>query len=198
MPSGMARDLKVLDKVGTQHWALVGFAHDKWQVSPKVTVDLGLRWEYYNPIIGLAGKGSLSNYNPADNTLLVSGYGNIANDFGVKKDLNNFNPRLGVSYRLDEKTVLRAGFGGSTTPFPDNRYAFNYPVKQNNSYQTPNTYSPTPYNMGVGFPAPSILTIPENGIVNANLVKSASLFYVPQRPSAGHAVHLERGVPAGD
>ena len=179
MPSGMARDLKVLDDVGTQHWALFGFVHDKWQASSRVTVDLGLRWEYYDPLIGLAGKGSLSNFDPATNSLLVSGYGNIANDFGVKKDFNNWNPRLGVSYRIDDKTVIRSGFGASTTPFPDNRYAFNYPVKQNNSYQTPNSYSPTPYNMAAGFPAPSYFTIPESGIVDANAVVGSGLFYVP-------------------
>ncbi len=179
LPSGMARDLKVLEDVGSKHWAVYTFVHDKWQVSPRMTVDLGLRWEYYDPIIGLAGKGSLSNYDPATNSLLVSGYGNVANDFGVKKDFNNFSPRLGASFRLDEKTVIRGGFGGSTTPFPDNRYAFNYPVKQNNSYQTPNSYSPTPYNMGAGFPAPSYLSIPENGIIDANAVLGQSLFYVP-------------------
>ena len=125
-----------------------------------MTVDLGLRWEYYDPIVGIADKGSLSNYDPANNSLLVSGYGNIANDFGVKKDLNNFAPRLGASYRLDEKTVLRGGFGASTMPFPDNSYAFNFPVKQNNSYQTPNSYSPTPDNMAAGFPAPSFVHDP--------------------------------------
>jgi hypothetical protein len=179
MPSGMARDLKVLDDVGTQHWALFGFVHDKWQASSRVTVDLGLRWEYYDPLIGLAGKGSLSNFDPATNSLLVSGYGNIANDFGVKKDFNNWNPRLGVSYRIDDKTVIRSGFGASTTPFPDNRYAFNYPVKQNNSYQFPNSYSPTPYNMAAGFPAPTYLTIPESGILDANAVVGQGLFYVP-------------------
>lgn len=179
LPSGMARDLKVLEDVGSQHWALYAFVQDKWQVSPRMTVDLGLRWEYYDPIIGLAGKGSLSNYDPATNSLLVSGYGNIPDDFGIKKDFNNWSPRLGATFRLDDKTVMRGGFGASTTPFPDNRYAFNYPVKQNNSYQTPNPYSPTPFNMTTGFPAPTYLTIPENGIINADAVKAQSLFYVP-------------------
>ena len=175
----MARDLKVLEDVGSQHWAFYSFVHDKWQVSPRMTVDLGLRWEYYDPIIGLAGKGSLSNYDPATNSLLVSGYGNVADDFGVKKDFNNFSPRMGATFRLDDKTVVRGGFGASTTPFPDNRYAFNYPVKQNNSYQTPNSYSPTPYNMAAGFPAPSFLSIPDSGIIDANAVLGQSLFYVP-------------------
>ncbi len=179
LPSGMARDLKVLEDVGSQHWAFYTFIHDKWQATPKLTVDLGLRWEYYDPLTGIAGKGSLSNYDPVTNSLLVSGYGDIADDFSVKKDFNNLSPRLGASYRIDDKTVLRGGFGASTTPFPDNRYAFNYPVKQNNSYQTPNSYSPTPFNMGTGFPAPTYLQIPDNGIINANSVIGQSLFHVP-------------------
>ncbi len=177
-PSGMARDLKVLDDVGSQHWAFYTFIHDKWQASSKLTVDLGLRWEYYDPIVGLAGKGSLSNYDPATNSLLVSGYGNIADDFGIKKDYNNFNPRVGASYRIDDKTVVRGGFGASTTPFPDNRYAFNYPVKQNNSYSPLNWYSAAGA-MAAGFPTPTYLAIPDNGIVDANLVKASSLFHVP-------------------
>ncbi len=178
-PSSVQRDLKVLDDVGTRHWAVFGFVHDKWQASSKLTIDLGLRWEYYDPLVGLAGRGSLSNYDPATNSLLVAGYGAVANDFGVKKDFNNWNPRLGLSYRIADKTVVRVGFGASTTPFPDNRYAFNYPVKQNNSYQTPNNYSPTPVNMSTGFPAPTFVEIPDNGIVDANAVLTQGLFYVP-------------------
>ena len=61
-----------------------------------------------------------------------------------------------VQVSLDQpRHTLRGGFGASTTPFPDNRYAFNYPVKQSNSYSPPNSYSVTPYNMTSGFPAPT-------------------------------------------
>ena len=31
--------------------------HDKWQATPNVTVDLGLRHEYYTPLVGLTGRG---------------------------------------------------------------------------------------------------------------------------------------------
>ena len=51
----------------------------------------------------------------------------------MKNYFKNFAPRTGVSWRLNEKTVVRAGYGASTIPFPDNRYAFNFPVKQNYS-----------------------------------------------------------------
>jgi hypothetical protein len=179
-PSGIARDIKVLENPGQKHSAFFAFVHDKWQASKKVTLDLGLRWEYYTPFVGLAGKGSLSNYDPVNNQLLISGYGDNPLNIGVKQDLNNFGPRMGVSYRLAEKSVVRGGFGGSTTPFPDNRYAFNYPVKQNNSFQGPNSYSPAG-SMAAGFPGIYTATIPDNGIIPANTawLTTQSFKYVP-------------------
>ncbi len=179
-PTAIARDIKVIDNPGQKHWMFFTFIQDKWQASKRMTVDLGLRWEYYDPFVGINGKGSLSNYDPSTNSLLISGYGNNANNLGVKKDLNNFGPRLGVSYRLAEKTVVRAGFGGSTAPFPDNRYAFNYPVKQNNSFAGANGYVPAG-SMAAGFPSIYTATIPENGIIPANnaWLTSQSFKYVP-------------------
>jgi hypothetical protein len=179
-PSGIARDIKVLNNPGSKHWAFFTFVHDKYQVSKKVTLDLGMRWEYYDPFTGLNGKGSLSNYDPVTNRLVLSGYGDTPLNLGVKKDFNNFSPRLGLSYRLDDKTVVRGGFGGSTTPFPDNRYAFNYPVKQNNSFQGANSYSAAG-SMAAGFPAVYTASIPDNGIIPADTawLTSQSFKYVP-------------------
>ena len=180
-PSGIARDLKVIDEPGTKHWASFFFVHDKWQVSKRLTADLGLRWEYYNPFTGLAGQGGLSNFDPKTNSLLVSGYGNIEDNLGVKNDFNNWNPRLGLTFRLDERTVVRGGYGASTTPFPDNSYAFNFPVKQNNAFSAPNTYSAAG-SMAAGFPAPIVANIPSNGIIAANTSAfiAQSYNYVPQ------------------
>ena len=68
-----------------------------------------------------------SNYDPSTNTIQVAGYGDYDNALNVKKYFKNFAPRTGISWRLDDKSVVRAGYGASTIPFPDNRYAFNYP-----------------------------------------------------------------------
>ena len=163
-PNGVSRDLKVIDEPGTQHSAISLFMHDKWQARSNITIDLGLRWEYYTPLTGLEGQGSLSNYDPATNTLRASGYGNTSDAVNVKNTFSNLNARTGVSWRLNNETVFRVGYGGSTIPFPDNRYAFNYPVKQNYSGSTANGFQAAG-SMAAGFPAPSLVSIPQDGII---------------------------------
>jgi hypothetical protein len=163
-PNTVQRDLKVIDQPGTKHWATFLFVHDKWQARSNVTVDLGLRWEYYTPLEGLEAPGSLSNYDPATHSLRVSGFGDTDNALNVRKNFRNFAPRTGVSWRINDRTVLRAGYGAGTIPFPDNRYAFNYPVKQNYSGSAANGFQRAG-TMAAGFPAPTLLAIPSNGIV---------------------------------
>ena len=82
----------------------------------------------------------------------------------MKKNFKNFVPRTGVSWRLNQKTVVRAGYGASTIPFPDNRYAFNYPVKQNYSGSAANGFQRAG-SMAAGFPDPTLLAIPSSGII---------------------------------
>jgi hypothetical protein len=164
-PSSVTRDLKVFDEPGTKHWATFLFIHDKWQARSNVTVDLGLRWEYYSPLEGLAGQGSLANYDPSTHTIRVGGYGDLNNSLNVEKNFKNFNPRTGVSWRLGQETVLRAGYGASTIPFPDNRYAFNYPVKQNYAGSATNAFQRAGA-MAAGFPAPALLAIPQDGVIS--------------------------------
>ena len=110
---------------------LFSFIQDKWQARSNVTVDLGLRWEYYSPLAGPRGAGQPVQLRSGDpHRCTSSGYGDTDNALNVKKNFTNFAPRTGVSWRLNEKNVVRAGYGASTIPFPDNRFAFNYPVKQ--------------------------------------------------------------------
>ena len=176
-PNSVTRDLKVFDEPGTQHMATFMFIQDKWQARSNVTVDLGLRWEYYTPLAGLAGRGSLANYDPAIHSIRVAGYGDLNDSLNVKRNFTNFNPRTGVSWRLNQETVLRAGYGASTIPFPDNRYAFNYPVKQNYSGTAANGFQRAG-SMAGGFPAPALLAIPENGIIPVSGALQNSTFDV--------------------
>ena len=56
------------------------------------------------------------------------------------------------------------GTAASTIPFPDNRYAFNYPVKQNYSGSVANGFQAAG-SMATGFPAPSLVNIPQDGVI---------------------------------
>ena len=158
---------------------MFAFVQDKWQVTPKLTVDLGLRWEYYTPLVGIEDQGGLSNYDPSNNTVQIAGYGSVPQNIGVESTWTNFAPRLGAAYRFDEKTVLRAGFGTTIVPFPDNRYAYNFPVKQTEQFNAPNGFAP-PGRWPNGFGPPTFFDIPTNGIVDASIpqLRNAQLFYV--------------------
>ena len=160
------------------------FVQDKWQVSPKLTLDVGLRWEFYPPATPRFPQG-FSNYNPVNNTLELAGTGSVPMNLGLTTYYSFFSPRLGAAYRLDSSTVLRAGFGVSYTPFPDNTYAYNFPVKQNNQYSTgTSNYQPAVtangfFSMATGFPAPQLAVIPSNGIIsNPSLTQSD--FVIPK------------------
>jgi hypothetical protein len=115
-----------------QTW-LFFFASDKWLVNNKLTVDLGLRYELYPPATPRKAGGFVS-YNIANNQLVAAGLDGNPSNIGMKTDYTNFAPRLGLSYRATEKTVIRAGFGISFVPFVDNSYAYNYPIKTSTFY----------------------------------------------------------------
>ena len=65
VPSRVGRDLTVVDP-GTRHWAIFSFIHDKWQMTPKMTIDLGLRHEYYTPLVGLDSQGRAGQLRSRD------------------------------------------------------------------------------------------------------------------------------------
>jgi len=185
VPSFAGRDLAAGYFPALRGNELFLFVQDKWQVSPKFTMDFGLRWEYYGPFTPRFN-GGFSNYNPVNNTLELAGIGDVPKDLGIQKRYKNFAPRLGLAYRLSEKTVIRAGFGVTYTPFPDNTYAQNYPVKQNKQYNTLNSFGVavlddgvTPASFQNGFPAPVFAVIPTNGIITNPDPKQAD-FVIPK------------------
>lgn len=181
-PSTAGRDLFTIFP-SIRGWQFFAFGQDKWVVTPKLTVDLGLRWEFYPPYTPQF-PGGLSNYNPQNNTLVVAGISHNPSDLGMITRYKYFAPRAGLAYRLRESTVLRAGFGISYTPFPDNNYAYNYPVRQNVSYNPlVASYGPASIAPGViatwqnGFPAPSLPPVPADGIIT-NPAASTNYFTV--------------------
>jgi len=171
VPSQIQRDLAVAFPA-YRAWMVFSYLQDKWQVTQKLTIDLGLRHDFYPPATPRL-KGGFSNYDPSNNTLVVAGFGNNPMNLGRKTYATGFAPRVGMAYRLDSKSVVRAGFGLSWIPYPDNSYAYNFPVKQTNVYPNTNTFGQAQapngsfVSMATGFPAPTTAAIPDSGIINA-------------------------------
>jgi Carboxypeptidase regulatory-like domain/TonB dependent receptor len=89
------------------------YAQDTWRVTRDLTLNLGLRWDLYFPeSVNGPGNGALLNIN--DGYLHVAGIGGIPSNLGWTVDkAKQFAPRIGVTYQLDPKTVIRAGYGRS-------------------------------------------------------------------------------------
>ncbi len=117
------------------------YVADRWQASHKLTVNLGLRYEYY-PLMSRADRGlELLDYN----TFLVKlgGLGGNPKDLGFKVDKALFAPRVGVAYRLNDNTVFRAGYGKTFNPLPWSRPMRGfYPLTIAYSDAGPNSFIP--------------------------------------------------------
>src|SRR5579872_757717 len=90
----------------TYNNGLAFFAQDDFRATPKLTLNLGLRWEYFGP---LSEKRHLVSNLASDGTLAMVGTHGLSRAYN--RDLNNFGPRLGFAWSLRPKTVLRGAYG---------------------------------------------------------------------------------------
>jgi len=186
VPGLVGRDLNIYFPA-YRAWQIFIYGGDKWQVNSKLTLNLGLRWEFYPPATPQF-PGGFSNYDGSINSLVIAGVGGNPMNLGMIKKWHDFAPRIGVAYRLSGKDVIRAGFAMSYQPFEDNTYAYNFPVKQNNAFNSVSGFGPailpdgTPATLEKGFPPPLIATVPANGIipVNTPLLKNQTYFVIPK------------------
>jgi hypothetical protein len=126
-----------------REWQHALYFRDRWTPMDKLTLDLGLRWEYY-PIMHRAEGRGIDRVDPANLNVIVAGLGGNDQNNGMEAGLDNFAPRVGAIYRLNDKTVLRSGYGITYNAQPwaralrgDN----DYPVTVASTYQNADQFA---------------------------------------------------------
>ncbi len=122
--TGQAQEIAIAKQ---QQWYHGLYVQDTFQVSNKLTVNLGLRWEYPGQFSEAHGAASVflpTATDPLGTTVglplkgLVAPVSSSAYPSSVihPAKWNLFGPRVGFAYRMDEKTVIRSGYGISFLP----------------------------------------------------------------------------------
>ncbi|MBT9330821.1 TonB-dependent receptor [Paracidobacterium acidisoli] len=141
------------------------YVQDTWNATPKLTLTLGLRYEI--PGVYVERHNNADTFNPTEINPVVGvpgAFDLVASPQhparGVRNEhFNNFSPRIGVAYRLDDKTVLRTGWGKFVIPsdlqFPEAplqagvNFLNNIMVQSTNGNLTPANTFDNPYPGGL-------------------------------------------------
>jgi len=85
------------------------FAEDSWQITPKLNVNLGVRYDYQQPFY--TNPTNLSIFDPNKGGLVVPGSGSGTPQYIYDSNKLNISPRFGISYQPSSRTVVRANYG---------------------------------------------------------------------------------------
>jgi len=142
LPSSTSKSRQTMVPASSRQWLDGLYLRDHWNVSRKLTLNVGLRWEYY-PMFTRAHQG-IERYDETINKVYIGRIGQVPDDTGVSVSKRLFAPRIGLAYRLDDQTVVRAGYGINIDPQVLARPFLNgvYPMEISRSYQAANTYVP--------------------------------------------------------
>lgn len=148
------------------------YGQDTWRATPKLTVNYGTRYEYYSPeSVNGDGNGALMDLKTG--YLHVAGVGKNNLSMGWQAAKNTWNPRLGISYQFNEKTVVRAGYGrsfdlGVFGSIFGHVVTQNLPVLANQSISSTGNNAvnyTAPFDLATGPPALTPITVPSNGLL---------------------------------
>lgn len=144
------------------------FLHDDWRVNNKLTLNMGIRWDYEAPMTERHNQMNAGFCASCTNPLQASVSGLTLNGglqfvssshrTGYNKQLNNWQPRFGGAYQLTPKAVMRGGFGMIYMPTFDQPGATGF--SQSTGYTSTSSTSPSTPANSFANPYPSGLVSP--------------------------------------
>ncbi len=143
LPQSLGKDYVYMNPSTTREWEFAGYARDNWQITKKLSVNYGVRWEYY-PIPKVSHYGS-ANFNWTQDTAYLGGVGGVPSNAYMTTGPGQLEPRVGIAYRLTDKTVIRAGYGMSSDPYALNYMAWVYPAVISQQITGATSYIPGGY-----------------------------------------------------
>ncbi|MFN8090953.1 MAG: TonB-dependent receptor [Vicinamibacteria bacterium] len=223
LPNYYSKDFQELQMTGREN-QFAFYVRDRWSVTQKLTLSLGVRAEYY-PLMTRADSG-IERLDLSTWTLLMGGRGNVPKDVGIDMQKLYFAPRLGAMYRLSENSVIRAGYGRTVNPLPWSRPmrgAYPYDVFLNKTGETygwsttlaqgiPSFTLPDLSSGRVQLPVGVFTRTPEQNNVDRGIIQqwnvafeqrlpgniSAEIAYVGTKTDGGYAdLNINYGVPGG-
>jgi outer membrane receptor protein involved in Fe transport len=148
-----------------RQWRHFYYAQDTWRVNSQLTLNYGLRLDIINPqTINEPGNAGFLDLNTGE--IKVVGIGGIPMNGGIENSLN-WAPRIGATYQVDEKTVLRGGFGrsydiGVFGSLFGHSVTQNLPVLAVQELRAPSDFDRV-FTLGAGPPPPVFPEVPSSG-----------------------------------
>jgi hypothetical protein len=163
------------------------FVQDDWRVGRNLTINIGARWDYESPQTERYNRQNIGFDPTSNSTFVVPGlplkggliFASSTNRLANQRDLNNFQPRVGVAWHFRPKTVFRGGFGLSYLPTfaPGGTQGFTGStpvVASTDGGLTPVTHLANPFPDGLLMPTGSSLGL-------ATFVGQAITYVAPNR-----------------
>ncbi len=105
---------KYLVNPGLRNWETAAYVQDDWRVARWLTLNMGLRYDYYGPNTEVANR--ISNVDLTQGKIIIAGQNGVSSSAGVRPDRRDFSPRFGFAATVAKGTVIRGGYGISFVP----------------------------------------------------------------------------------
>ena len=172
---GYARgaELSNVHVTNQRRYAYAFFVQDDVRVSPRLTLNLGLRYDFMTP--SYDQNNEMANFDPTSASLVFAADGSLEDRTLVKPDRNNLGPRVGFVYQVSERALVRGGYGRFFNPLDrigsEDQLALNPPGLRNINQTTTSTTTPI-LLMRNGFPANYL--DPSNIVLSRLLIRAAN------------------------